>query len=126
MIETRGYTCGDARSFKRYGRAIAALRTSNPFTQVSALSDGVNEVKLLTPNPLTKDPQKFYPHGHPDGPDEGDPLSQARRLQRFAADLDNFAGHDYELIPVGPWARYRPLRSPCLVCARKPEPLVCG
>jgi hypothetical protein len=102
VVETRGYTCGNANSFKRYGRAIANLRTSSPFIQVSAISDGVNEVKALTPNPVTKDRTKFYPHGHPDfNPATDDPLEPKRQDYSVADPLPS-VGEDYALIPVGP------------------------
>jgi hypothetical protein len=109
LIETRGYTCGDARAFKRYSRAIANLRTSDPLVTVSAISDGVNEVKLLNPVPLTKDRLKFYPHGHDDfDPVDGDPLEPKREDYSVANATDNFVGEDYELIPIGPISEIPP------------------
>jgi hypothetical protein len=102
LMETRGYTCGDANTFKRFPRAMATLRTSNPLIQVSAISDGVNEVKTIAPNPLTKNRLKFYPHAHPDfDPAGDDPLEPKRQDYSQAGTLDPFVGEDYELIPVG-------------------------
>jgi hypothetical protein len=103
VIETRGYTCGDNRAFKRYSRAVVNLRTSNPLIEISAISDGVNEVKALTTEPLTKDRLRFYPHGHADfDPIAGDPLEPKREDYSLANETDDFAGEDYELVPVGP------------------------
>jgi hypothetical protein len=102
-IETRGYTCGDPHSFKRYSRALASLRTVNPLVTVSAISDGFNEIKTLNPTPLTKDRAKFYPHGHDDfGPATGDPNEPRREDYSQASLLDNFVGEDFELVPIGP------------------------
>jgi hypothetical protein len=102
LMETRGYTCGDPDSFKRYSRAIATLRTSAPFVKVSAISDGVNEVKPLNPVPLTKNRLKFYPHGHPDLNEDTDPNEPKREDYSEAATVDDFVGENFELIPVGP------------------------
>jgi hypothetical protein len=113
VMETRGYTCGDNRSFKRYARAVASLRTCDPFIRVSAISDGVNEVKPLNPNPLTRDRLKFYPHGHADY-NEGtdDPLEPKREDYSQSGTLDTFVGEDYELIPVGPVSEIPPSPQP--------------
>lgn len=113
LMETRGYTCGDARAFKRYSRAVASLRTCDPLIQVSAISDGVNEVKPLNPNPLTKDRLKFYPHGHDDfDPVDGDALEPKRQDYSAAGTLDTFVGEDYELIPIGPVSEIPPSPQP--------------
>jgi len=113
IVETRGYTCGDASSFKRFSRAIASLRTSGPLIQISAIGDGVNEVKALTPNPLIKDRLKFYPHAHPDfNPADDDPLEPKRQDYSEAGTLDPFIGEDYELIPVGPVVEIPPSPQP--------------
>jgi hypothetical protein len=109
LMETRGYTCRDATSFKRYARAIAAIRTVNPLVTVSAISDGFNEVKILNPVPLTKDRVKFYPHGHDDfDPATGDPNEPKREDYSEAGLLDDFVGEDYERIPVGPVSKIPP------------------
>src|SRR4029077_5357311 len=113
VIETRGYTCGDNRTFKRYSRAVASLRTCDPFIQVSAIRDGVNEVKPLNPNPLTKDRLKFYPHGHADfDAQNGDPLEPKREDYSLAGTLDTFVGEDYELVPIGPVSEIPPSPQP--------------
>jgi hypothetical protein len=113
LMETRGYTCGDHRAFKRYSRAVAALRTCDPLIQVSAIADGVNEVKPLNPSPLTKDRLKFYPHGHADfDPADGDPLEPKRQDYSLAGTLDTFVGEDYEVIPVGPVSEIPPTPLP--------------
>jgi len=108
-METRGYTCGDPAGFKRYSRAVLALRTVNPLVKVSALSDGYNESKDLTPTPLTKDRLKFYPHGHDDfNAATDDPAEPKREDYSTAGLLDNFVGEDFELIPVGPVSQIPP------------------
>jgi len=102
VMETRGYTCGDPSSFKRYARAGAVLRTYDPFIKVSAISDGYNELKDLTPNPITKDRLKFYPHGSADfDPTQDDPDLPKREDYSPVGLLDNFVGEDYELVPIG-------------------------
>ena len=100
-METRGYTCDDAASFKRFARAPIAIRTSNPEIYVSAITDGVNEVKPLTPLPITKDRTKFYQHGHPDFTPSDDPLAP-KRQDYSQSDIGDFAGQDYEDLPIGP------------------------
>jgi hypothetical protein len=112
VIETRGYTCGDNRSFKRYSRAVASLRTCDPLIQVSAISDGVNEVKILNPNPLTKDRSKFYPHGHADFGEGDDPLEPKREDYSLSGTVDTFVGEDYGLIPIGPVSEIPPSSLP--------------
>ena len=100
-IETRGYTCDDPGSFKRFSRAPIAIRTSNPEVYISAISDGVNEVKPLTPAPIVKHRNKFYQHGHPDFVASGDPL-EPKREDYSQADVGDFAGEDFEDLPIGP------------------------
>src|SRR4029077_6052745 len=113
LMETRGYTCGDNRTFKRYARAVAALRTSAPLIRVSAIRDGVNEVKPLTTDLITKDRLKFYPHGHADfDPIDGDALEPKREDYSTAGTLDTFVGEDFELIPVGPVSEIPPSSQP--------------
>jgi hypothetical protein len=92
---------------------VASLRTCNPLIQVSAISDGVNEVKPLTPNPLIKNRLKFYPHGHADfDPVDGDALEPKRQDYSTASTLDTFVGEDFELIPVGPVSEIPPSSQP--------------
>jgi hypothetical protein len=65
ILETRGYgNQGGAMNFKRFGRVSVSVRTRNPKLNISALTDGYNEMKLLTLSPITKDPTKFYTWGH--------------------------------------------------------------
>jgi hypothetical protein len=120
VIETRGYTCADNRTFKRYARAVAALRTSNPLIEVSAISDGMNEVKVLTPEPLTRDRLKFYPHGHGDfDPLSGDASEPKRQDYSLTGELDTFVGEDYELIPIGPVSEIPPSTQPAVAGPRQ-------
>ena len=103
LIETRGYTCQDAGSFKRYSRAGAILRTYDPYIKVTGISDGYNEEKDLTPKAITKDRLKFYPLDHDDfDPLTDDPDEPKREDYSAAGLLDNMVGEDYEGIPVGP------------------------
>jgi hypothetical protein len=104
-IETRGYLAAgaaDASSFKQFQRASIAIRTANPETYVSAISDGYAEVKSLSPTPVTKDPLKFYPHAHPDfDPATGDPLEPRRKDYTKETTLSDFAAEDFENLSVG-------------------------
>jgi len=100
-IETRGYTCDDPNSFKRFARAPIALRTSDPEAYVSAITDGVNEVKALTPLPLTKDRRKFYQHGHKDWGSGDDPL-EPKRQDYSVMEISDYQGLDFDDLPIGP------------------------
>jgi hypothetical protein len=72
------------------------------------VTDGVNEAKALTPTPVTKDARKFYPHAHPDfNPATDDPL-EARRKDYSDAEPSDFAGEDFENLPIGPISRIPP------------------
>jgi hypothetical protein len=103
LMETRGYVMGDPAGFKRFQRSVMALRTLEPVITVSAITDGVNEVKTCNPVPLTKDRLKFYPHGHADfDPLTGDPNESKREDYSTGENLDNFVGEDFEFLPVGP------------------------
>lgn len=103
LMETRGYVMNDADGFKRFQRSVMAVRTLEPIIRVSAITDGVNEVKPLNPMPLTKNRVKFYPHGHEDfNPGVTDPDESKREDYAAGNDLDNFVGEDFEGLPVGP------------------------
>lgn len=100
-METRGYTGDDAVSFKRFGRATIGIKTSDPQITVTAINEGFNEEKVLTPVPITKDRIKFYQHGHADfDPDTDDPLEQKRK-DYSVFNNENFVGEDYEALPEG-------------------------
>lgn len=97
-IETRGYTCGDPSSFKRFERALIGIRTLSPHATVTAISDGVNEEKLLTT--ITKDKNKFYTFGKADY----NPLvdaADAPYREDYSTTLSNAAGEDFEELPDG-------------------------
>ncbi len=64
-METRGFVGDDPIGFKRFGRASIGITTSDPEITITAISDGFNEEKILTPQPITKDRFKFYQHGFP-------------------------------------------------------------
>ena len=101
-IETRGYVCNDAVSFKRFIRSKVTISTSNPSINVTAISDGFNEEKLLTPIPLTKDRLKFYIHGHPVfNPLTDDPNAPLR--EDYSNPLnEQVAIEDFENLAIGP------------------------
>jgi len=103
VFQSRGYTGNDPASFKRHQQAILGLSTFNPSIEVTAIVDGYNEEKVLTENgPLTKDRLSFYTHGHPDfDPDTMDPNEPMREDYSVTA-LDDYAGQDFETLPVGP------------------------
>ena len=115
VIETRGYTCGDANGFKRFQRSVMALRTVDPVITVSAITDGVSEVKTLNPVPLTKDRLKFYQHDRADyDPLSGDPNESKREDYSTNAEFLDFVGEDFEELPVGPITFIPPTELPGL------------
>jgi hypothetical protein len=98
IMETRGYTLRDPTSFKRFERVNIGLQTFDPYISVESISDGYNEVKLLTSQTITKNRLRFYVHGHkffnasvddPDAPkreDYGDnPPSTSSAVEDFAS-----------------------------------------
>ncbi len=69
---------------------------------MTAISDGYNEEKLVTPEPITRSRLKFYPHDHADfNVGAGDPNEQLREDYSTGND-GNFACQDYESLSVGP------------------------
>ena len=100
IVETRGYNLGDSTSFNRYQRVALALATVDPEVHISAISDGWNEVKNLTPTPITKDRLKFYPHAHPDYDGTGDP-NEPGREDYSTVDFTQVA-EDFESLIEGP------------------------
>lgn len=100
VVETRGYNLGDATSFNRYQRVALAIATTDPEVHVSAISDGWNEVKDLTPTPITKDRLKFYPHAHPDYDGTTDPNEEKRR-DYSTTEFEDVA-EDFESLVEGP------------------------
>jgi len=113
-METRGYTGNDPLSFKRYGRAIVGVSTYDPLITVTAIMDGFNEEKNLTPTPITKDRTKFYQHGHKDFDVLTDDPNEQKRKDYSIVDLDNFVGDDFEDLPVGP-ITFVPASSPPII-----------
>lgn len=100
-METRGFIGTDALSFKKFGRATIGISTYNPSINVTAITDGFNEEKLLTPVPITKDRTRFYQHGHKNFDVlTDDPLEQKREDYSIVA-IDNFAAEDFEDLSVG-------------------------
>jgi hypothetical protein len=106
IIETRGYGQSFDR-FKRFKRASISVRTRNPSFNVSALTDGYNEVKLLTPTPITKDPSKFYVWGHKNfatGDDPNEPKRQdyytGSETTWVAQDMSNLLPGNIDLLPA--------------------------
>jgi hypothetical protein len=111
-MATRGYNLGDPTSFKRFQRAAIVISTLDPQVTVTAISDGYNEQKNLTPTPITKDRLHYYPHAHPDF-DEGvnDPDEPMREDYTGAELVSNFAGQDFQGVPLGP-VNFLPPTSP--------------
>ena len=101
-IETRGYTANDPVSFKRFLRATVSISTSAPRINVTALSDGVNEEKVLTPDPITKDRTKFYTHGHKRFDVTTDSLTEELREDYSNPLSEEVAIEDFEQYIVGP------------------------
>lgn len=101
VIETRGYTLNDPSVFKLFTSVRMSISTSNPLIQVSAISDGVNEVQPLYQEPLTKDNLKFYPHGYPAfNPATDDPLEPKR--EDYSNRTDEFDISDFTEFQAGP------------------------
>ena len=102
VIETRGYLGRNPAGFNRFQRANLALATFDPEITVTAISDGYNEEKLVTPEPITKSRLKFYPHDHADfDPATGDPVEELRE-DYSTGNTGDFACQDYESLSVGP------------------------
>jgi hypothetical protein len=101
LIETRGYA--GPGEYNRFHRMQLAISTFNPEINITAITDGFSEEKLITEDgPITKNREKFYPHGHPDyfDPDAtGDPL-EPRRLDYSSSD-EEFAVQDFEGLALG-------------------------
>ena len=110
-METRGYTGDDPLSFKRFGRGIIGISTYDPSITVTALTDGFNEEKNLTPLPLTKDRTQFYQHGHAPFDVLTDDPTEQKRKDYSIVNVDNFCGDDFEDLPVGP-ITFIPATSP--------------
>jgi hypothetical protein len=67
ILETRGYgQSGGLGGWKRFDRLSLSIRTRNPSTAITVLTDGYNEQKLITFVLVTKSTSKFYQFGHPD------------------------------------------------------------
>jgi hypothetical protein len=105
MMETRGYTCGDDTVFKDFQRTAIALNTVDPTITVTAISAGVNEVKNLTPEPITKERLAFYPHAHPPYERGVTDPNEPMREDYSYAELEDAAVQDFETLPVGPISR---------------------
>jgi hypothetical protein len=104
-METRGFFGDDLVSVKRFGRASIGIQTVDPEITVTAINDGFNEEKVLTPVPITKDRTKFYTHGHKAFNVDTDDDREPKREDYSVATDDNFVGEDYETIAVGPVAK---------------------
>jgi hypothetical protein len=100
IIETRGYNLGDSTRFKRYQRMAIAISTVDPEVSVTAISDGFNEQKVLTPTPITKRRFKFYTHGHADFDGTTDP-DEPKREDYSISDFE-FAATGFEGLLEGP------------------------
>ena len=64
--------------------------------------DGAFETKNLTPTPITKDRNTFYQHGHAPFNVLTDDPEEIKRQDYSIVAIDDFAGDDYEDLPVGP------------------------
>jgi hypothetical protein len=98
VIETRGYTGGDPSGFKRFMRANIGVRTYDPQATVTALSDGVNEEKLV--KTITKDRKRFYVHGHKEFDVLTDDATEPKR-QDYSTQDEGVAIEDFEDLPDG-------------------------
>ena len=101
VMETRGYVGDDPLRFKRFGRATVGMATYNPSVNVTALTDGFNEEKLLTVTPITKDRTEFYQHGHARFNVLTDDPTEQKRKDYSIEQSDNFVGDDFEDLAEG-------------------------
>lgn len=100
VMETRGYTGGDAAGFKRFMRTNIGLRTYDPQVNVTAISDGVNEEKQV--KTIIKDRTRFYVHGHKRFDVLADDATEAKREDYSVSDSDDgVAIEDFEDLPDG-------------------------
>ena len=98
LIESRGYTCGNPGGFNRFQRGIAGIRSFDPLATVTAISDGVNEEKLV--KTITKNNARFYIHGHKDFDPLTDDPNEPKR-EDYSTDVTDTAIEDFELLPDG-------------------------
>jgi hypothetical protein len=110
-METRGYIGDDAVRFKKFGRAMVGISTYDPSITVTAITDGFNEEKVLTPQPITKNRLRFYQHGHKAFDVTTDDAQEQKREDYSISNPDNVAFEDFENLPVGPISRI-PASSP--------------
>lgn len=101
-METRAYSSSsDPLQFQRFGRARVSIASWEPSLNVTAITDGVNEEFLLTPNPITKDNTIFYTHAHaPFDPTTDDPRAPYRE-DYSESDFDDFVAETFEELPEG-------------------------
>jgi hypothetical protein len=110
IIETRGYGMQQLgpQSVKGFKRAAVSVRTNHPSFYISAITDGYNEIKNLTPaGMITKDPSKFYTWGHKDFV-SGDDADEAKRQDYYtgsettwvAQDMGNLFPGTIDLLPA--------------------------
>ena len=102
VIETRGYVLKDPNAFKRFQRTNIAVKTFDPEFEVTSISDGFNEEKLLTGTPVTKNRLRYYTHGHQFFDPAVDDPNSIRREDYAAGAFQNWAIEDFESLPVGP------------------------
>jgi hypothetical protein len=95
LIQTRGYGGGGATD-KDFRRMAMAIRTRDPHITITAISDGVNEQKVITPAPITKDNLSLYTFDkQTHDPFTDDPQEPYR--EDYAQDGLGWAGQDWEL-----------------------------
>jgi len=110
-METRGYAGQDPFSMKMFRRSTITISTFTPSIKVTAISDGFNEEKLLTPSPITKSRLEFYTHGKTFDPLTDDHDAPFRKDYSIPDD-SNVAIEDFENLPDGPIAMLPPTVIP--------------
>lgn len=103
-VGTRGYVGNDPFSFKRILRTSVSIATVNPSVTITAITDGVNEEKNLTPIPITKNQLALYTHGRTFNPATDDPNEPYREDYAITQPIipdTNVAIEDFEDLPVG-------------------------
>jgi hypothetical protein len=101
-LETRGYNAQDQVSWKRFFRTKLAISTYAPSITLTAINEGFNEEKLLTPTPIEKSRLKFYTEGHADYNPLTDDATEPKRKDYSLIDFSELAIEDFEELPDGP------------------------
>lgn len=109
MIQTRNYG-GSQESgpagFRDFKRGAVILETLNPNVKITAVAEGVNEETVIRES-ITKDPRKFYPHGHADFNPATDRSDLPKREDYSSGfPVGDYAYQDFGDLPEGNFADF--------------------